>query len=61
MTIRDSAKYQELYKKYEIRFHEEFDPFTSPNTYWIEPSENGKDYWIHTRVINQIIKEEKNS
>ena len=55
MSIRDSADYQELYKKYEIKFHETFDPFTSPNTRWIELSEDGKDHWIHTRVVRQMI------
>ena len=55
MSIRDSADYQELYKKYEIKIHETFDPFTSPNTRWIELSEDGKDHWIHTRVVRQMI------
>ena len=55
MSIRNSADYQELYKKYEIKFHETFDPFTSPNTRWIELSEDGKDHWIHTRVVRQMI------
>ena len=55
MSIRDAADYQELYKKYEIKFHETFDPFTSPNTRWIELSEDGKDHWIHTRVVRQMI------